>query len=241
MRIALFDADPGLLRGLPPSEAAALSARTVAPSLNLRTGPWEPSVDQTVEQTAFGILVLSGSLLREFRTPARSAAELVGPGDVVRPWGTYGDRAYWSVLAPGRAALLDRDFMLTIAGVPEVLAELAARAERRAGSLAQLLSICSLVRVEARVLALLWQLGRRYGSTEADGLLLALPLTQEAIGRLIGARRTSVSVAFTRLIESGALERRDNRTLLLRGEVGDFLTDLTSSRRGGSRMVRSAA
>jgi DNA-binding transcriptional ArsR family regulator len=50
-----------------------------------------------------------------------------------------------------------------------------------------------------------------------DGLIVPLPLTHQALGRLVGAERPTVSLAITQLKEAGVLDRRDDASWVLRG------------------------
>jgi hypothetical protein len=64
-------------------------------------------------------------------------------------------------------------------------------------------------RVEDRLHRLLWHLADRRGHVRADGIVLRLPVTQEQLGRLVGARRPTVSLALRSLRERGLVRRGD--------------------------------
>ena len=61
--------------------------------------------------------------------------------------------------------------------------------------------------MERRLLMLFWALSGRWGVVTPRGVHLRLRLTHEALGRLVGARRPSVTTALGALAETGALER----------------------------------
>jgi CRP/FNR family transcriptional regulator, cyclic AMP receptor protein len=72
-------------------------------------------------------------------------------------------------------------------------------------------------RAEDRVIALFADLAERFGHVTADGILIDLPLSHEIIGRLIGSRRPTVTIALQQLAADGVLERlEDNRWKLAR-------------------------
>jgi CRP-like cAMP-binding protein len=64
-----------------------------------------------------------------------------------------------------------------------------------------------LPRVERRVIALFWQLAERWGRVSPFGIEVPLHLTHEALGRLVGAQRPTVTLALRDLAEDGALTR----------------------------------
>ena len=61
-------------------------------------------------------------------------------------------------------------------------------------------------------------MARRWGTVGPDGVLLEFEgLTHEMLGRLIGAKRATVTMAVIELEERGALRRQGRRYLLDRG------------------------
>ena len=70
------------------------------------------------------------------------------------------------------------------------------------------MAICQLPRVEDRVLAILWLLAESWGRVSAEGVLLPIDLTHQALGELIGAKRPTVTLAVGQLARRGAAERR---------------------------------
>jgi CRP/FNR family transcriptional regulator, cyclic AMP receptor protein len=70
---------------------------------------------------------------------------------------------------------------------------------------------------EDRVIALFTDLAERFGHVTADGILIDMPLSHEIIGRLIGSRRPTVTIALQQLDSDGVLQRlEDNRWKLAR-------------------------
>ena len=68
-------------------------------------------------------------------------------------------------------------------------------------------AIAGLPRVEDRVLALFWELADRWGVVRPEGVVIRLKLTHEFIGRLIAAKRPTVSLALMSLAEDGLVTR----------------------------------
>jgi CRP-like cAMP-binding protein len=69
-------------------------------------------------------------------------------------------------------------------------------------------AISQLPRVDQRILALFWQLAERRGRVTPFGVEVRLELTHEAIGRLVGAQRPTVTLALHALHDEGVLSRR---------------------------------
>ena len=82
-----------------------------------------------------------------------------------------------------------------------------ARAAERSERLAVQQAIAQLPRVDLRILALLWHLTERTGRVGSEGVILPVPLTHELLGRLVGARRPTVSLALKQLTQRGHVAR----------------------------------
>ena len=170
----------------------------------------------------FGLLVLDGLLLRRVEVAGRHAAELLGPGDLLRPFQRGDDSTLdltwtWRVVAPTKCALLDPRWTARAAAWPPLGAELAGRGLARALRLVVTMAIAQQPKLDIRLWMLFWELADRYGKVHPDGIHLELPLTHEVLSHLAGARRPSVSGALTRLAEDGRLTR-SGRNWVLSGE-----------------------
>jgi hypothetical protein len=66
---------------------------------------------------------------------------------------------------------------------------------------------------------MLWQLATLYGKFRRDGVLVPMRLSHEALGRMVGARRPTVTLALTALGEQG---------LVTTDGVGGFLLSTDS-------------
>jgi hypothetical protein len=158
------------------------------------------------------------------------SAELLGPGDLVRPWqgsagaGLLPVRAVWSVLSTVTLAVLDRRFAAEAARYPEITAALFDRLGERSLRLATTQAISQLTRVDRRLKALFWHLAERWGRVSGDGVVVPLALTHRILGQLVGARRPTVSTALSELAEREELVRRPDGSWLLRGDPPDAQT-----------------
>jgi CRP-like cAMP-binding protein len=210
--VQVFAEDPDLIAQLHPSEARQAVEAVMAPQIELSPGPWPPHEPRARAGT-IGLLVLDGLVGVEVANRERASLELLGPGDVVRPWdetrtapGVYATTG-WTVLAPLRAALLDRHVARAIAPWPEVTAALLGRTVARCRRLSLQMAINGLALTEDRLLLTLWQLADRFGRVTPDHVTLPLPLTHAQLGKLISVRRQSVTTALGRLSEAGLVEQ----------------------------------
>jgi len=151
-----------------------------------------------------GVLILDGVLVGEFRVLGRMAAELVGANDLLHPISQSEDELLgcdvtWRALVPSQLALLDGGFAGRIQPWPQIPRALLSRSGRRTRALNVQRAICAQPRLEVRLTLLLWHLASRWGKVEPGGLRLAIPLTHQLLGRLVGAERPSVSHALARL------------------------------------------
>jgi hypothetical protein len=182
-------------------------------------------------RSRIGYLILKGVLLYEVSACGRSTAELLGTGDLVRPWAreasdTLSSEVRWTVLEQTLLADLG-SLAATPAGEGSTLAEtLVIRSAERAEAVAIERSIVAHVRVDVRVLAYLWHLADRFGVVTPGAVKLELPLTHAVLARLVGARRPTVTTALQRLMQLGYL-RRDGRAFILIGDAGS-ITELES-------------
>jgi CRP/FNR family cyclic AMP-dependent transcriptional regulator len=224
--VAILEADPELGESLTAADFAAASTALVARCLTVAAGPWDPAALYGADPPAVGLLVLEGLLTREVVVAGRPSTELLGPTDLLRPWDQDGNLGLvpmdvgWQALQPARIAVLDGRFLHAVLRHPPVIEALLGRTLRRARWLAFLLSMKQITRIEGRVLLLLWALAERWGRVTPRGVHVRLRLTHEQIGRLVGARRPSVTTALGALATAGMVERDDHGWLLF-GDVQD--------------------
>ena len=188
----------------------------------LGVGVWDVSRLEGAGADHVGLLLLDGVVAREVIVADHVSAELLGPGDLLRPWQTPSSSllpvdVLWSVLSPSSFAVLDRRFAAELARWPEVTAALFDRLSERSLRLATTQAISQLTRVDRRLKALLWHLAERWGRVSGDGVVVPLALTHRILGQLVGARRPTVSTALGELAERGELTRRVDGSWVLRG------------------------
>ena len=225
--VALLDADPDLGIGVPPEEAEVARSRAVAAVVELEPPAWDPSpLVARAEPGWLGLFVLDGLLLRRVEVGKRSACELFGPTDVIRPWDTDGDydpvpiSVDWLVLKRTRLAVLDTAFMLRIARWPTITSRIVSRLAQRARYLTLTQAVTHLPRAYVRLLILFWLLADRWGRVGTEGVYVTLPLTHEVLAMLIGAHRPTVTIALQRLTRAGFLIReRSDRWLLTNSAI----------------------
>jgi hypothetical protein len=190
-------------------------------------GPWDVSRLAGATADHVGLLIIDGILSRELVVADHVSAELLGPGDLVRPWqpasrtGLLPVDAVWTVLSPLTVAVLDRRFAAEVTRYPEITAALFDRLSERSLRLATTQAISQLTRVDRRLKALFWHLAERWGRVSGDGVIVPLALTHRILGQLVGARRPTVSTALSELAEREELVRRPDGSWLLRGDPPD--------------------
>lgn len=225
--VAVLQADPDLGALLPAPRRAEAERELVVRVHRLGVGTWDVGRLAGAGADNIGLLVLSGVIAREVVVADHASAELLGPGDVIRPW-QGADRSsllpteiVWSVLSPTSLAVLDRRFAGELARWPEVTAALLDRMGERSLRLAVTQAISQLTRVDRRLSALFWHLAERWGRVGNEGVVVPLALTHRILGQLVGARRPTVSTALSELAERGELIRRADGSWLLRGDPPD--------------------
>jgi CRP-like cAMP-binding protein len=216
----------------------ATEARThaIAAIETLAPGEWPASALNIIEPGgALGLLVVDGLLSRDLTVGSASFTELIGEGEILRPWDagvellTKPPSARWKVIVTARIAILDRRFVARVARWPELTTALLGRAVKRSRSLAVQLAICNLQRVETRLILLMWHLAERWGRVSTDGIVLPLALTHRTLANLVGARRPTVTTALKELTAQGKVSRRDDGTWVLHGDPPDELGEMYST------------
>ena len=232
-RVSLVDEDPDLLKGFDQPAAEAIRRASKVSVIELEPGPWRRG--RTPPTPTYGLYVLDGVLTRGVMIQGRRSAELLGPGDVLRPAASddidssVDFDVSWEMLEYTRLALLDRDFAAAVAPWPELTAAVMDRIMRRAHAAAFHLAVSHLKRVETRLLVVLWYYADRWGRVTPNGVLLPVRMTHSLLARVVGARRPSVSTALGRLQDRGFLERTEAGQWLLLGPPPRELAELSSS------------
>jgi CRP/FNR family transcriptional regulator, cyclic AMP receptor protein len=221
----VLDLDPDLGCNLTEEDHALAHHYVVAEVLELEPGPWQPDDRVRGEPGHLGLLVAEGLLKRGVELANSACAELLGQGDVLRPWQEdlgWPDlnlEADWEILAPTRLAVLDRRFATAACRWPELVDAVMGRAVQRSRALAFSMALSHLTRVDFRLIALFWHLADRWGRVGPDGVIVPLRLTHQTLGQLVGAQRPSVTTALGGLADAGRISRRDDGSWLLHGEA----------------------
>ena len=200
--------DPDLAEAVPPGLRAEAVGACVTRTLQLPRGGWNPAETAAIG-TGIGLLVLDGLLLRRVGVDGRFGAELLGEGDLLRPW--QGEdttpaltrTTRWRVLQPVRLALLDHEAARCFSVYPELTGRFVARALDRSRNLTVNMAIVHQARVNMRLQMLFWHLADRWGRVTAEGVMLPLNLTHQVLADLVGARRPTVSTSLSELSREG--------------------------------------
>jgi CRP-like cAMP-binding protein len=230
--VRLLDVDPDLGERLAPEELQRARHHLVANVVRAPTGKWDATAAAGGEPATLGLLIIDGLLLRDIDLGRRASTEVLGAGDLLRPWdadAAFDDlpfTARWMVLQPTRLAVLDERFLLASLRYPGVVDALFARSVRRTRWLAVRLVVNQLVRLEDRLMLAMWGLAERWGRVTPDGVIVPMGLTHSALARLVGARRPSVTSALGELARDRVLERTDEGWLL-RGDPAHVVDPVT--------------
>lgn len=223
--VALLEADPDLGSHLAPTDLPLAERALVAPSIMLAPGLWRRAERRGDDLAATTLLILDGLLLSDTVLWGCPSAELIGLGDVLPSPGARSDadtllpvEVELTVLEPTRVALLDERVELSCARWPPVAVALMERMEQRARRLAKQAAICHLPSVPLRLLALFWHLGDRWGKVTPTSVVLPLHIVHRTLGKMVGAERSTVSLALRQLSEAGLVTRRPDGSWLLRGD-----------------------
>jgi CRP-like cAMP-binding protein len=222
---SLLDLDRDLGRDLSDDAEDRAQSDLRVDVVRVRAGRWDPEqIAVNGGRGGFGLFVADGFLVRAVTLAHRTAAELAGPGDVIRPWRrdefstSYPLSLHWRLLSPVTVAVLGHDATSKLCGYPEVISQLAERMVARSRRQACLAVIGQLAAVEHRILLVLWQLADEFGRVRPDGVLVPVPMTHEVLGMLVGARRPTVTGALGVLSERDLVHPVRGEGWLLKGD-----------------------
>jgi CRP/FNR family transcriptional regulator, cyclic AMP receptor protein len=218
-RLSLLDVDAELGALLDATHRERARRELQVAVAVLPHGVWESRTLRDASPLNPGLLILDGVVAREIALGGGLSSELLGPGDLIRPWAGIDDvlesETRWNVLAEARVAILDATFLNKAAAFPGIGAMLLERVEARTRRLALTQAIAHMTRVEDRLLAIFRHLAERWGRVTSDGIVVPLCLSHRTLAELIGARRPTVSTAAAKLDRMGALRRRSDGSWLL--------------------------
>lgn len=223
-----------MAEAVPTSQRSNAVNQCLAPAIILPRGGWDAQ-HADLTPGGIGLLVLGGLLIRRVSIGDGSGAELLGQGDLLRPWqgegaqSTLSRTSGWRVLEQARIAVLDSYASVRLARYPELTGRLVAKALERSRSLAAATAIAQHNRVEVRLHMLFWHLADRWGRVRPGGVVVPLRLTHAILADLVSARRPTVSTGLSLLAREGLVQRA-NGEWLLRGDPPGELLELQSVR-----------
>jgi CRP/FNR family transcriptional regulator, cyclic AMP receptor protein len=227
--ISIVEADPDLGELLDPDHLERARREARARLQRLSVGEWDAAAALERDAHHRGFLIVEGLLSRTVDVLGRRCVELLGHGDVMRPWQWDDEGSHvraevgWVVLEPTRLAVLDHGLVRRMAPFPQLGVELFNRGTRRAHHLAVALAIAHHQRVDDRLVLTLWHLAERWGRVHTDGVVVPLPLSHQRLADLVGAHRPSVTTAMGELARAGTISRRDSGEWVLRGHPPEEL------------------
>ncbi len=219
--------DVALAETVPAELRQSASRECIAPVVWLRRGRWSGEQAELVRD-GIGMMALDGLLIRRVGVDGRYGAELLGEGDLLRPWQHDASSSLhrttgWRILAPTRVALLDRRVTARLARYPDLVAGLVGRAIERSRHLAVNMAIVHQSRVDVRLRMVFWHLADRWGRVGPTGVTLPLRLTHSVLADLVAARRPTVTSALSDLNKQGVVRTIEGGWLITGEPPGELL------------------
>ena len=211
--VRLLAAEPSLARGIERRVLDDAREKLTVEVHRVEPGPWEEAGRNPSSPLFLGYLILEGAFTREVEVSSRPSVELLGPGDLVRPWvvpqalDAMGVTDEWALLSTGHVAMIDEQFHLAAQDFPSILTVLMDRVVARSRWLGFHVALCQLPRIDHRLLLTFRYLAERWGVGDARGVKIPIRLSHRNLAAMIGARRPKVSSALTTLSESGLVEQ----------------------------------
>lgn len=218
--VQLLECDPGLGEGLTEEERACAAEELPAQAVSLDPGPWRPGA-RAPEPGHLGYLIATGLVVRRVEIGQGSSVELLGDGDLLRPWQeetSSFSTASWEVLERATVLALGPGLARDAGQWPAIVSNLVARGVRRSRAIAADAAIASIVGLEERLLILLWKIAETWGETRGDGVHITIHLPHRLLAELVGARRPSVTTALSELQQSGRLVSTSHGCWILCGD-----------------------
>ncbi|MCB0859550.1 MAG: Crp/Fnr family transcriptional regulator [Solirubrobacterales bacterium] len=216
--VRLLDAAPSLARGIERRVLDEAREKLRVEVRRVEAGPWEGAGAQPSSPLFLGYLILEGAVTREILVSSRPSIELLGPGDLIRPWvvpqelGAMHVTDEWALLATSHVAIVGEDFHEQAREFPSILTVLMDRVVARARWLGFQVALSQLTRIDHRLLLTFRYVAERWGVGGPRGVRIPIRLSHRNLAALIGARRPKVSSALTTLADSGLVEQAPDGT-----------------------------
>ena len=218
--------DSDLAEAVPAPRREEVANACTVREIRVPPGPWP--MHEATKAEDIGMLVAEGLLIRRAGIEGRFGAELVGRGDLIRPWQdesgtlTLPLSTTWMATEPTRLAVLDERFVLLLGRYPLLAGRVLGRAVRRARHLAVNMAIVHQARVDVRLHMLFWHLASRFGRVRGDGVFVPLRLTHAVLAELVAARRPTVTSALSALARTGQVRALEHGWLLAGDPPGEL-------------------
>lgn len=214
--VQLLECDPELAEGLTEEERAIAVQALPVRTASLKKGVWCPD-SKAPEPGHLGYLVIKGLLVRRIEVAEGSSIELLGRGELLRPWQEDTSsfcRSSWEVVKATTVAQLSPKLARCLCQWPILVSNLMDRGIRRSRALAADAAAANIVGLEERLLTALWQLAETWGEAKKDGVHLSIRLPHRLLAELMGARRPSITSALAELKSAGQLTTSDGLWVL---------------------------
>lgn len=246
--VRVLEEDPDLADGIAQPERDRAIREAVAVCHTAPRGPVAPEDNKTEAAPGdLGVLLLGGFLGRVTELSGRRTLELLGPGDLGRPWDLAVDEdasvraeTSWTVIQPTRWVMLDTRFARVAGQWPELMSALMRRALERSRRQSLYAAAAAIPRLQDRLVVLLWLAADRWGRVTPDGVVVPIRMTQAQLAAMAGARRPSVSTAMTALGARGLVTRERTGGWRLAPAAAEHVAQI-STRSAADDAVRNAA
>lgn len=218
--VQLLDCDPNLAEGMPEEEQAIAAQALPVRIARLGKGVWDPDLTPP-EPGYLGYLLIEGLVVRRIELAQGASVELLGRGELLRPWQEDASsfcRASWEVVEAATVAQLNAQLTRRICQWPALVSNLVDRGIRRSRALAADAAAASIIGLEERLLTALWQLAETWGEAKTDGVHLSIRLPHRLLAEMMGARRPSITSALAELKSTGRLSSASDGSWVLRGD-----------------------
>lgn len=231
--VSLLDVEPDLGRGIESQdwEIACQATRATLSRVEPGECAWLAGAGET--GSIIGLVVTDGLVSREISLGDHVAFNLLAPGDVLLLPGAgsdeldLGGRVTLTALGPTELIVLSKRFIRAAARWPSLLTNLHRRLEAQHRRVAVQCLAAHMPRAEDRLLLTLWLLAQTCGRVTPEGIVLSLPLSHEALGRLAAARRSTTTLALRELETAGRIQRRADGELILGSAARQRIQELT--------------